>query len=315
MVPKKVAGDLAAARRVNAGTDRARRAGRLRRLARAQEAQPQSRRPDHRRSLDQSPWRRPASSSRPKGAKTKLHAAHLDLDAVGGDPGRQGAGHARRRGAAATTSSRTASACRSPRASPARPRPPSPTARRPSRRRTRTRTSPPPPLPPRTSRPKTALPPQIKTAAQPINVVVVADTDILEDRFWVQVQDFFGQRVEMPVANNGDFVANAVDVLAGGNDLIGLRSRGTSARPFELVDNIQRAADERYQATAKDARGQAQGHPGRRSRSCSDKEKHRRRDAGGERGADARQFPHRDDPHAPAAAPGAARRARGHRPA
>ncbi len=95
------------------------------------------------------------------------------------------------------------------------------------------------------------LPPQVKTAAQPINVIVVADTDILEDRFWVQVQDFFGQRVELPVANNGDFVANAVDTLAGGNDLIGLRSRGTSARPFQLVDDIQQAADEKYQATAK----------------------------------------------------------------
>ncbi|HXQ51334.1 MAG TPA: Gldg family protein [Stellaceae bacterium] len=100
-------------------------------------------------------------------------------------------------------------------------------------------------------KPKEAPAPQIKTAAQPINVIVVADTDILEDRFWVQVQDFFGQRVEVPVANNGDFVTNAVDVLAGGNDLISLRSRGTSARPFELVDTIQRTADDKYQATTK----------------------------------------------------------------
>ena len=96
------------------------------------------------------------------------------------------------------------------------------------------------------------LPPQVKTAAQPINLIVVADTDILEDRFWVQVQDFFGQRVSVPVANNGDFVANALDALSGGSDLISLRSRGTSSRPFELVDSIQRAADEKYQATAKD---------------------------------------------------------------
>jgi ABC-type uncharacterized transport system involved in gliding motility auxiliary subunit len=94
--------------------------------------------------------------------------------------------------------------------------------------------------------------PQIKTAAKPINVVVVADTDILEDRFWVQSQDFFGQTVTIPVANNGDFVANSIDVLAGGDDLISLRSRGSSARPFELVNNIQRAADTRYQATEKD---------------------------------------------------------------
>jgi ABC-type uncharacterized transport system involved in gliding motility auxiliary subunit len=93
--------------------------------------------------------------------------------------------------------------------------------------------------------------PQLKTAAQPINVVVVGDTDILDDRFWVQVQDFFGQRVAIPNANNGDFVANAIEVLSGGNDLISLRSRGTSVRPFEVVQNIQRAADDRYQASEK----------------------------------------------------------------
>ncbi|MGO8915989.1 MAG: Gldg family protein [Stellaceae bacterium] len=95
-------------------------------------------------------------------------------------------------------------------------------------------------------------PPQLKTAAQPINVVVVADTDILDDRFWVQVQDFFGQRVAVPTAGNGDFVANAVDVLSGGTELMGLRTRGTSARPFEVVQEIQRQADDRSQAREKD---------------------------------------------------------------
>jgi ABC-type uncharacterized transport system involved in gliding motility auxiliary subunit len=88
----------------------------------------------------------------------------------------------------------------------------------------------------------------VKTSAQPINIVVVADTDMLDDRFWVQSQDFFGQRVMIPTANNGDFVANAVEVLAGGNDLVGLRSRGTSARPFEVVSEIERDAQERYSA-------------------------------------------------------------------
>jgi ABC-type uncharacterized transport system involved in gliding motility auxiliary subunit len=88
----------------------------------------------------------------------------------------------------------------------------------------------------------------VKTSVQPINVVVVADTDMLDDRFWMQTQDFFGQRVAVPTANNGDFVANAVEVLAGGNDLVGLRSRGTSTRPFQVVDRIERDAQERYSA-------------------------------------------------------------------
>jgi len=88
----------------------------------------------------------------------------------------------------------------------------------------------------------------LKTSAQPINVVVVADTDMLDDRFWMQTQDFFGQRIAVPTANNGDFVANAIEVLAGGNDLVGLRSRGTAARPFLVVDRIERDAQERYSA-------------------------------------------------------------------
>ncbi len=94
--------------------------------------------------------------------------------------------------------------------------------------------------------------PEVKVSAQPINLVVVADTDILDDRFWVQVQDFFGQRVAVPAAGNGDFVANAVDVLSGGTELMGLRTRGTSARPFEVVQEIQRRADARSQAREKD---------------------------------------------------------------
>jgi ABC-type uncharacterized transport system involved in gliding motility auxiliary subunit len=98
------------------------------------------------------------------------------------------------------------------------------------------------------AKPEPAKDPQVMQSKQPINVVVVADTDLLDDRLWVQSSDFFGQRVVIPVANNSDFVANAVEALAGGNDLITLRSRGTSARPFEVVQNIQREADSRFSA-------------------------------------------------------------------
>ncbi len=104
---------------------------------------------------------------------------------------------------------------------------------------------------PETAKPAGAKPPAatwLKQSAHPIDVVVVADTDLLDDRLWVQRQDFFGQRVIAPIANNGDFVANAIDVLAGGEDLVGLRSRGTAARPFEVVDRIQHEAQTRYSA-------------------------------------------------------------------
>src|SRR5262252_4796375 len=88
----------------------------------------------------------------------------------------------------------------------------------------------------------------LKESAQPISLVVVADTDILDDKLWLQKQDFFGHRLVVPIANNGDFVANAIEVLAGGDDLVGLRSRGTSARPFEVVEEIRNEAQARYSA-------------------------------------------------------------------
>jgi ABC-type uncharacterized transport system involved in gliding motility auxiliary subunit len=86
------------------------------------------------------------------------------------------------------------------------------------------------------------------SALRPINVVVVADSDILDDHLWAQTEDFFGHQVVVPTADNGDFVADAIEVLAGGRDLIGLRSRGSAARPFVVVDRIRRAAQARYSA-------------------------------------------------------------------
>ncbi len=84
------------------------------------------------------------------------------------------------------------------------------------------------------------------TSDGPVNVVVVADADMLEDRFWVQSQDFFGQRILMPMADNGSLVINSADNLAGSSALISLRSRGVSNRPFDVVENIRKEAENRF---------------------------------------------------------------------
>ena len=77
----------------------------------------------------------------------------------------------------------------------------------------------------------------------PVNVIVVGDTDILADRFWVQMQDFLGLNVPQAIADNANFVINALDNLGGNDDLISLRSRGEYARPFTKVASIQRDAE------------------------------------------------------------------------
>jgi ABC-type uncharacterized transport system involved in gliding motility auxiliary subunit len=83
----------------------------------------------------------------------------------------------------------------------------------------------------------------------PVNVVVVADTDALADRMWVQVQSFFGQPIYQAFADNGAFVNNALDNLVGSSDLISVRSRGTYSRPFERVEALRADADAAYRAT------------------------------------------------------------------
>ncbi|MDH4584969.1 ABC transporter [Pseudomonas sp. BN415] len=85
----------------------------------------------------------------------------------------------------------------------------------------------------------------LKSAAN-INVIAVADTDILSDRMWVQVQDFFGQRVPQPWADNSGFAINALDNLAGSDALISVRSRGRFSRPFDVVENLQREAEVKF---------------------------------------------------------------------
>ena len=90
--------------------------------------------------------------------------------------------------------------------------------------------------------------PHLKESQTPANLILVADTDFIADMFWLRSQDLFGQEVIVPIANNADFVVNAADNLAGSSDLIGLRSRGLSSRPFELVEKIQNDAEEKYRA-------------------------------------------------------------------
>jgi len=84
------------------------------------------------------------------------------------------------------------------------------------------------------------------TSTDNLNVIVVADTDVLSDRLWVQVQEFFGQRIASPWANNGDLLVNILDNLSGNADLINIRSRGRYSRPFTVVEELRREAEVKF---------------------------------------------------------------------
>lgn len=86
-------------------------------------------------------------------------------------------------------------------------------------------------------------------SSEPVNMIVVADVDMLSDPMWVQVQNFFGQQIANSFASNGAFVVNALENLNGSADLIAVRSRGSFSRPFSKVDELRVGAEARFRET------------------------------------------------------------------
>jgi len=81
-----------------------------------------------------------------------------------------------------------------------------------------------------------------------VNVIIVADTDLLADQFWVNRRDLVGQDVIIPTAHNAAFVIGALENLSGSNALIALRGRGVKDRPFTLVEDLRRRAEQQFRA-------------------------------------------------------------------
>jgi ABC-type uncharacterized transport system involved in gliding motility auxiliary subunit len=86
-------------------------------------------------------------------------------------------------------------------------------------------------------------------------MIVMADSDLLTSRFWLQQQDFFGQKISSPVSNNADFLVNSLENLGGSQALISLRSRGLSLRPFHTIQDIKNAAEDKYRQTEQQLSG------------------------------------------------------------
>ena len=88
----------------------------------------------------------------------------------------------------------------------------------------------------------------LSESAEDAQIILVADADMLADRFWVVVEEFLGSRIAVPSAANGSFVINALDNLAGSGDLISVRNRGTFTRPFTRVVALRQQAERAYRA-------------------------------------------------------------------
>jgi ABC-type uncharacterized transport system involved in gliding motility auxiliary subunit len=88
----------------------------------------------------------------------------------------------------------------------------------------------------------------LKEGAKDTAVVLVGDTDMLFDQFVAQVQNFFGQRMIIPMNGNLNLLQNMVEQNAGDENLIAIRSRATMNRPFTKVREMQAAAEDRYRS-------------------------------------------------------------------
>ena len=86
----------------------------------------------------------------------------------------------------------------------------------------------------------------LSESTEDAQIIVVADADMLADRFWVVVQEFLGNRIAIPSAANGALVINALDNLTGSNDLISVRNRGTFTRPFTRVVALRQQAERTF---------------------------------------------------------------------
>jgi ABC-type uncharacterized transport system involved in gliding motility auxiliary subunit len=59
-----------------------------------------------------------------------------------------------------------------------------------------------------------------------------------------------------PFANNGDLFINAIDYLAGSPDLISIRGRAISQRPFTRVEDMRTVAEESFRGKERELRQQ-----------------------------------------------------------
>ena len=107
-------------------------------------------------------------------------------------------------------------------------------------------------------------------SAAPMDVIAVADVDMLADPMWMVASRFDGGLTGQAVADNAAFFLNAVEAMTGRDDLSSLRSRGSFQRPFTLVEKIRREAENKHRKKEKELLDRLEEAMGRLNRLESD---------------------------------------------
>ena len=95
--------------------------------------------------------------------------------------------------------------------------------------------------------PRAASAPHLAHSKSTSTLIVVADTDWLLDDYSVRKFNLLGTSAVEPLNDNLAFAANSLDFLAGSQDLISIRGKGNSLRPFKVVQQLEAKANETYQ--------------------------------------------------------------------
>ena len=78
-------------------------------------------------------------------------------------------------------------------------------------------------------------------------VVIFADSDFLADNFCVQTMNTIFGQIAQPINDNLVLFSNIIEQYAGREELIGVRSRGPSNRPFAKVNELEAKAMAKWQ--------------------------------------------------------------------
>lgn len=97
-----------------------------------------------------------------------------------------------------------------------------------------------------TAAPTDAVPAHLSQSASSNSLVLIADSDFINDAAAVEAQEIFGQRIVVPANANLAFVQALVEQFAGDAALTSLRSRQSSVRPFTVIREMEARAQQAY---------------------------------------------------------------------
>ncbi len=88
----------------------------------------------------------------------------------------------------------------------------------------------------------------LKDGKNQATIIIVADSDLLYDGYYVHKQNFLGFDIARIFNDNLNFLLNACEMLAGSQELINIRSRGKFEKPFTRVLELEKNAQLKWLA-------------------------------------------------------------------